>query len=118
VKAGHVAAVMGAYNKVNGDWCCENPFLLQKILKGEWGFTGILVSDYEAIHNGVKAALNGCDVDLPAGKRMNPAMLRPVIGAGLLSMSTIDDKVRRVLHGAGWRIIARYQAFRRLYDSP
>ncbi|MBV9999464.1 MAG: glycoside hydrolase family 3 C-terminal domain-containing protein [Verrucomicrobia bacterium] len=99
VKAGHVATVMGAYDKVNGDWCCENSFLLQKVLKGDWGFTGILVSDYEAIHNGVRAALNGCDVDLPAGKHMNPATLGPVISAGLLPVSTIDDKVRRILRG-------------------
>lgn len=99
MKAGHVATVMGAYDKVNGDWCCENSFLLQKVLKGDRGFTGILVSDYEAIHNGVRAALNGCDVDLPAGKNMNPATLGPVINAGLLPVSTIDDKVRRILRG-------------------
>src|SRR3984893_13334361 len=109
VKVGHAATVMGAYNaiKVLGlgnaviedDFCCENGFLLNKVLKGEWGFKGILVSDYNAIHNGVLAALNGCDVDLPSGQFMNPGTLGPVIGAGLLPVSLIDDKVLRILNG-------------------
>lgn len=107
VKVGHAATVMGAYNaiKVLGlnnaviedDFCCENAFLLEKVVKGQWGFQGILVSDYDAIHNGVKAALNGCDVDLPAGTFMNATTLGPAIGAGLLPVSVIDDKVRRIL---------------------
>ncbi|HEY0789535.1 MAG TPA: glycoside hydrolase family 3 C-terminal domain-containing protein [Chthoniobacterales bacterium] len=99
VKVGHAATVMGAYNQVNGDWCCESQFLLEKVLKGDWGFPGILVSDYDAIHNGVKAAVAGCDVDLPSGSFMNATTLGDVIGAGLLPVSTIDDKVRRILHG-------------------
>jgi beta-glucosidase len=109
VKVGHAATVMGAYNAIrvldqNGaliedNFCCENRFLLRKVLKREWGFKGILVSDYNAIHNGVLAALNGCDVDLPAGLFMNPTTLGPVIGANLLKVSIIDDKVRRILRG-------------------
>jgi beta-glucosidase len=109
VKVGHAATVMGAYNaiKVLGlnnaviedDFCSENGFLLNKVLKGDWGFKGILVSDYLAIHNGVKAALNGCDVDLPDGRFMNPTTLGPPIDAGLLPVSLIDDKVRRILRG-------------------
>ena len=97
VKVGHAATVMGAYNaiKVLGlgnaviedDFCSENGFLLKKVLKGDWGFKGILVSDYLAIHNGVLAALNGCDVDLPDGRFMNATTLGPVIGAGLLPVS-------------------------------
>ena len=109
VKVGHAATVMGAYNAVKvlglgnavieDDFCCENGFLLNKVLKGEWGFKGILVSDYNAIHNGVLAAINGCDVDLPSGQFMNPGTLGPVIGAGLLPVSLIDDKVLRILNG-------------------
>jgi beta-glucosidase len=96
VKAGHVATVMGAYNGVNGFFCCENPFLLQQVLKKEWGFTGLLMSDYNAIHDGLSAALNGCDVDLPAGNSMNSQNLSLYIPAPL-TIATIDDKVRRIL---------------------
>ncbi len=67
VKDGHVATVMSAYNAVNGFFCSENSFLLTDILKKEWKFTGLLMSDYNAIHDGLSAALYGCDLDLPAG---------------------------------------------------
>jgi len=96
VKNGHVATVMGAYNGVNGYFCCESPFLLQEVLKKEWGFHGLLMSDYNAIHDGLNAALYGCDLDLPAGNFMNSKNLSPFIPAPL-SLATIDDKVRRIL---------------------
>ena len=96
VKDGHVATVMSAYNGVNGFFCSESPFLLEQVLKKEWGFRGLLMSDYNAIHDGLSAALNGCDLDLPAGNFMNSKVLSPFIPAPL-SVPTIDDKVRRIL---------------------
>jgi beta-glucosidase len=96
VKDGHVATVMSAYNGVNGYFCSEDSFLLQEVLKEEWGFHGLLMSDYNAIHDGLSAALNGCDLDLPAGNFMNSKNLSPFIPAPL-TVATIDDKVRRIL---------------------
>jgi beta-glucosidase len=96
VKVGHVALVMSAYNAVNGYFCSESTFLLTQILKNEWRFPGTLISDYNAIHNGLDAALAGCDVDLPAGNFLNPQRLSPYIPAPL-SVATIDDRVRRIL---------------------
>ena len=96
VKVGHVATVMGAYNGVNGYFCCENPFLLTTILKQEWGFKGILESDYDAIHVGLNAALAGCDVDLPSGSFMNQQTLSPYIPKPL-TLAMMNDKVRRIL---------------------
>ena len=96
VKDGHVATVMGAYNGVNGYFCSEDSFLLQGVLKGEWGFKGLLMSDYDAIHDGLSAALFGCDLDLPNGQFMNSKNLSPFIPAPL-TVATIDDKVRRIL---------------------
>jgi beta-glucosidase len=79
VKVGQVATVMGAYNAVDSAgtdaFSCENPFLLTTILRTEWGFTGILMSDFNAIHDGLSAALAGCDIDLPAGNLMNQQTL-------------------------------------------
>jgi beta-glucosidase len=96
VKDGHVATVMSAYNAINGYFCSENSFLLTDILKKEWKFTGLLMSDYNAIHDGLSAALYGCDVDLPAGNFMNANNLLPFIPSPL-QVATIDDKVRRIL---------------------
>src|SRR6516162_4581816 len=88
VKVGHVAFVMSAYNAVNGYFCSESPFLLTQILKDEWRFPGTLISDYNAIHNGLEAVLAGCDVDLPSGSLMNPQTLWPYIPTPL-SLATI-----------------------------
>jgi beta-glucosidase len=96
VKDGHVATVMSAYNAINGYFCSENSFLLTDILKKEWKFTGLLMSDYNAIHDGLSAALYGCDLDLPAGNFMNANNLLPFIPSPL-PVSAIDDKVRRIL---------------------
>ena len=96
VKDGHVATVMSAYNAVNGFSCSENSFLLTDILKNEWKFTGLLMSDFNAIHDGLNAAIAGCDIDLPAGNFMNANNLLPFIPSPL-PVSAIDDKVRRIL---------------------
>lgn len=98
VKVGHVATVMGAYNGINGYFCCENPFLLTTILKQEWKFKGILISDYDAIHQGLNAALAGCDVDLPSGNFMNQQNLAAYIPKPL-TLAMMNDKVRRILTG-------------------
>jgi beta-glucosidase len=103
VKVGHVATVMGAYNAVDSAgtdaFCCENPFLLTTILRTEWGFKGILESDYDAIHDGLSAALAGCDIDLPAGSFMNQQTLTPWI-PNPLTVADLDLKVRHILTGA------------------
>ncbi len=97
VVQGQSASVMGALNAVDGDFACESYFLDTQVLKKDWGFDGVLLSDYQGIHDGVKAAIAGCDLDMPFGTSMNESTLLPAIQGGQLSMSTIDDKVRRIL---------------------
>ena len=60
------AAVMAAYNRLNGIYCCENEFLLQKVLRQEWGYEGLVVSDWGAIHNRVNSLKAGVDLEMPA----------------------------------------------------
>jgi beta-glucosidase len=102
VKVGGVATVMGAYNAVDcadtDAFCCENPFLLTTILRTQWGFKGILMSDYDAIHDGLSAALAGCDVDLPAGSFMNQQTLSPWI-PDPLTVADLNLKVTHLLTG-------------------
>jgi len=102
VKEGHTATVMGAYNFMQigalpSAQCNESSFLLNQVLKTEWGFKGFVMSDYDAIHDGVKAYLGGCDLDLPNGQFMNATTLGPLILNGTLPESILDDKVRRIL---------------------
>src|ERR1700740_2587644 len=103
VKVGQVATVMGAYNAVDSAgtdaFSSENPFLLTTILRTEWGFTGILMSDFNAIHDGLSAALAGCDIDLPSGSSMNQQNLSPWI-PNPLTVADLNLKVKHILRGA------------------
>ena len=100
VKEGKVGAVMDAYNLVNGVYMTQNDYLNNGILKKEWGFDGILMSDWDATHNGIGAAKGGLDLEMPSGQFMNKETLLPSIQRGEISVAMIDDKVRRILRKA------------------
>ena len=109
VKEGKVGAVMNSYNLINGDHATQNDYLNNKILKGEWQFDGILMSDWVATYDGVAAAKGGLDLEMPSGAFMNRETLLPAIKNGTLSEEIINDKVKRIL-----RIIFRFG----FYDTP
>ena len=92
-----VGSVMNSYNEINGVHATQNPFLNLKLLKGEWGFKGILMSDWVATYDGVAAANNGLDLEMPNAAFMNAETLLPAIKAGTVKESTIDDKILRLL---------------------
>ncbi len=100
VKEARVGAVMDAYNPVNGVCMTANGHLNEEILKKEWGFDGILMSDWGATHNGIEAANSGLDLEMPSPSFMNRDTLLPALRDGRVSMATIDDKVRRILRKA------------------
>lgn len=105
VKEARVGAVMDSYNLTNGVRMTENTFLNSDVLKKEWGFDGILMSDWGATYDGVAAANGGMDLEMPSGRFLNRQTLLPAIQDGKVSLATIDDKVRRILRKAvqfGW----------------
>jgi beta-glucosidase-like glycosyl hydrolase len=97
VTRGHVDAVMDSYNLVNGDHATQNDFLNLKLLKGEWGFQGVLMSDWAATYDGVAACNNGLDLEMPSPKFMNAKNLVPAVQGGQVKEATIDDHVLRLL---------------------
>jgi beta-glucosidase len=97
VNKAHVDSVMNSYNLINGSHATQNEFLNLKVLKGEWGFQGILMSDWFATYDGVAAANNGLDLEMPSAAFMNDKALLPAVKSGLVKESTIDDKVLRLL---------------------
>jgi len=97
VKQAHVGAVMDAYNLVNGEHMTQNKFLDTDVLKDEWGFQGVLMSDWFATYDGVAAANAGLDLEMPSGAFMSQKTLLPAIKDGRVSIATINDKVRRIL---------------------
>ena len=105
VKEAHVGAIMDSYNLTNGVHMTQNGHLNTDVAKKDWGFTGVLMSDWTSVYDGVAAANGGLDLEMPSGKFMNRASLLPAIRAGKVSEATIDDKVRRILRTAiqfGW----------------
>jgi beta-glucosidase len=105
VKEAQVGAIMDSYNLINGEHATQNGFLNNDVAKKEWGFEGIIMSDWDATYDGVAAANGGLDLEMPAGKFMNRATLLPAVKAGKVSEATIDDKARRILSTAirfGW----------------
>jgi beta-glucosidase len=97
VREANAGAVMAAYNLLNGTYCSQNHHLLIDILKNNWKFSGLVMSDWGATHDGIAAANGGLDLEMPSANFMNPATLAPAISAGSVKIETIDDKVRRIL---------------------
>lgn len=97
VKEAGVYTVMSSYNKVNGWWASENDVLLNKILKDEWGFRGLVVSDWVSTHSTVNAANYGLDIEMPHAQVWTTAQLKEALSAGKITEETINDKVRRIL---------------------
>ena len=100
VKEAKVGALMDAYNLVNGAYMTENNFLNNVIARKEWGFDGIIMSDWGATHDGKAAANGGLDLEMPSALFMNKQTLLPFIQSGEIPTVTIDDKVRRILRKA------------------
>ncbi|AYL95535.1 glycoside hydrolase family 3 C-terminal domain-containing protein [Mucilaginibacter celer] len=101
VRQGNAYTVMSAYNKLNGYWCSENGYLLNKVLKNDWGFKGVVMSDWAGTHHTVAAANNGLDIEMGSGGPYEQwYMAKPLLAAvkaGSVSQKTINDKVSRIL---------------------
>ncbi|GAA3979584.1 glycoside hydrolase family 3 C-terminal domain-containing protein [Mucilaginibacter dorajii] len=102
VTEGGAYTVMAAYNKFRGDWCSENEYLNRQILRNEFGFKGVLMTDWAAAHSTVKAALSGLDLEMGTDiKDYNEwYFANPLIKAveeGKVPVSVVDEKVADVL---------------------
>ncbi len=96
VKEAQLGAAMGAFNKVNGLFACEQPHLLTDILKQQVGFNGWVMSDYGATQSTVEAANAGLDQEMPTGTFFGDRLVE-AIESGQVSMATLEDKVLRIL---------------------
>ncbi|MFG3281184.1 beta-glucosidase [Streptomyces sp. NPDC048111] len=94
--AAGVGAVMGAYNKVNGTYACENEPLLGDVLRGDWGFGGWVMSDWFAAHSTAPALGAGLDMEMPGGDHYADALKAAVLD-GSVPEAWVDRSVRRVL---------------------
>jgi beta-glucosidase len=99
-----VRTVMAAYNYVNGQHACAQRDLLLGVLKGEWGFDGVVMSDWNAMKDTVEPAVNGLDLEMPGpGAWWGGDKLRVAIERGDVMEQQLDGKVRRILALLQWR---------------
>jgi len=109
------AGVMCSYNRVNGDYACENQYLLTDVLKKEWGFKGFVLSDWEATHSTVKAALAGLDEQQP-GDEYFGAPLKKAVEDGQVPMARLDDMVHRLVRSMFAVGVVDHPPVRRVVD--
>jgi len=90
------ACVMCSYNKVNGDWSCQNDYLLNQVLKKDFGFKGWVLSDWGGTHSTAKAALAGLDQEMPGSTYFGDA-LKKAVESGEVPAARVNDMVHRIL---------------------
>jgi beta-glucosidase len=96
VKAANPWTVMASYNKVRGQYATENPHLLRDILKGDWGYDGVVVSDWGAVHSMVPSARAGLDLEMPGPAQYWGASLLKAVQDGEVEAAHIDEAARRL----------------------
>jgi beta-glucosidase len=116
VQEAGVWAVMNAYNKVNGLWCSENPYLLTETLQKRWGFKGFVITDWGSTYSTAAAVAAGVNLEMPGGEAMRTWFAKPetqkdgngagwltaekvlaAVAAGQLKQEAVDDAARRIL---------------------
>jgi len=97
IQIANQGAVMCSYNRINGDYACENTYTLHDVLKRDWGFNGFVISDWDGTHSTEKASAAGLDQEQPMANYFGPALMQAV-KEGKVPMAEIDDHARRVLY--------------------
>ena len=101
VEEGEMLTIMGAYNRLNGEHCCTSHKLLDKVLREEWGFDGVVISDWGGVHDTVEAAMSSIDVEMDVkyefDKHFLADSLMEKIKNGEISEECVDEKVKNIL---------------------
>ena len=98
VKESRPATMMCAYNKINGEYCSENKWLLKDILRDEWGFDGLVMTDWGAMHDRVKSLQAGLDLEMPGDTAICRKWILDGVESGKLAMADLDKAVENVLN--------------------
>lgn len=97
VKGAQPWTIMCSYNRINNEYACENEYLLNKILRDEWGYKGLVMTDWGAMNNRVKALEAGLDLEMPGPNNYNDQKIIEAVRMGQLSENVLDRAVKRLL---------------------
>lgn len=98
VKKSQPYTVMCSYNKINGTYASENPWLLTKVLRDEWGFKGYVMSDWGAVNDRVEGLKAGLELEMPSSNGINDAEIVKAVQEGTLDEAILDRAVERILN--------------------
>ncbi|MED0875771.1 glycoside hydrolase family 3 C-terminal domain-containing protein [Bacillus mobilis] len=98
IKEAQPWTVMSAYNKINGEYASENSYLLNDILKDEWGFEGFVVSDWGAVNERVASLANGLELEMPSSFGIGEKKIIDAVNGGELTIEKLDQSVERLLN--------------------
>lgn len=98
VKESHPAAVMSSYNKINGEYCSQNKWLLTNVLRKQWGFDGVVMTDWGGIHDRVKSLDAGLDLEMPGDSAICRKWITEAIKDGQLDERSLDNAVLNILN--------------------
>ena len=97
IKNAHPECVMNAYNKINGVYCSENKWLLKNVLRDEWGYNGLVMTDWGANHDRIKGIKSGCDLEMPGDATICRKWIYDAINSGELDINDLNECVLNVL---------------------
>ena len=97
VKEASVGAVMTSYNLLCGVHTAQSPYLIGEMLRGQWGFRGMVMSDWTSVYSPLQAAQSGVDIEMPQGYCLNREVLLPMVENGVIRREDIDSKVEHIL---------------------
>lgn len=118
VQKAHVVAVMAAYDQVNGHFSSANHYLLNTIMRDDWGYKGLIMSDWGAVHSTLPVMKNGLDLEMPFGHYLNYKTISPLLKSGKVTKAMINEKVKHILQ-AEFRLglLPRMKHHRHMIDS-
>lgn len=97
IKASKPYTVMASYNRINGEYGCENIHTLKELLRDEWNFDGLVMSDWSAVNDRIKGIIAGCDLEMPDSGSLRTQQIIDAVKSGTLDEDTLDQAVRNVL---------------------
>ena len=97
VEKAKVGSIMSSYNRINGTWTAENRWLMHQLLRGQWQYPFLTMTDWGAAHHTDLMVSDGVDIEMPGGSVMTPEKVRPLIEEGRLTEQMIDEKVLNIL---------------------
>ncbi len=97
IQEANSAALMTSYNLINGEWAPENKWLVTDLLRNEWGFKGMVMTDWWSVYNTSKLLKSGLDIEMPSGQVLSPKRIEAALSENVITEAEIDERIKCIL---------------------